>query len=97
MPWQAGAGQAGAGAEAVELRAPVLLRLHQDADAHQERRGRGLFVVGDAVRWRQLLVNVISNATKFTKFTKFTKCLAILRLEYKGQCRRRHVDPLDDK
>jgi hypothetical protein len=70
MPWQAGAGQAGAGAEAVELRAPVLLRLHQDADAHQERRGRDLFVVGDAVRWRQLLVNLISNVTKFTKFTK---------------------------
>ena len=67
MPWQAGAGQAGAGAEAVELRAPVLLRLHQDADAHQERRGRDLFVVGDAVRWRQLLVNLISNVTKFTR------------------------------
>ena len=32
-----------------------------------ERRGRDLFVVGDAVRWRQLLVNLISNATKLTK------------------------------
>lgn len=66
MPWQAGAGQAGAGAEAAELRAAVLLRL-QDADAHQERRGRDIFVVGDAVRWRQLLVNLISNVTKFTR------------------------------
>ena len=50
----------------------MLLRL-QDADAHQERRGRDLVAAGGAVRWRQLLVNVISNATKFTKVTKFTK------------------------
>jgi signal transduction histidine kinase len=40
---------------------------------HTKRRGRDLVAVGGAVRWRQLLVNVISNATKFTKVTKFTK------------------------
>ena len=65
MPWQAGAGQAGAGAEAALCCSAFIKMLMHTKGG--ERRGRDLFVVGDAVRWRQLLVNLISNATKFTK------------------------------